>query len=99
MNYTDKEGDLNKGQLTAIIRRQNIIPITNPNQEKADTLFYTLPDFPPRDKGEITFRLGYNFLKESLFENDSILIRFSVADLKGNISDTAVSERIVIHLP
>lgn len=99
MNYTDKEGDLNQGILTAIIRRQNLIPVLDPNQEKADTLIYQLPDFPPRDKGEITFRLGYDRLKESLIENDTILMRFSVADRANNISDTVISETIVIHLP
>lgn len=99
MNYFDKEGDLNEGILTAFIRRQNIIPILDPNQDKADSLTYILPDFPPKDKGEITFRLGFNFLKESLFENDTILIRFTVTDLAGNTSDSVLTEPIVIHLP
>lgn len=99
MNYFDKEGDLNQGRLTAVIRRQNIIPILDPNQDKADSLTYILPDFPPRDKGEITFRLGFNFLKESLAENDTLLIRFTVTDLKNNTSDSILTERIVVHLP
>ena len=99
MNYTDKEGDLNEALLTAIIRRQNLIPILDPNQDKADSLSYVLPDFPPRDKGEITFRLGFNFLKESLVENDTILIRFTVTDRENNTSDSILTEPIVIHLP
>lgn len=99
MNYTDKEGDLGQGTLTAMIRRQNQIPIFDPNQDKADSLWYVLPEFPARDKGEITFRLGYDFLKESLSENDTIRIRFTVTDQKLNVSDSILTEPIVIHLP
>ena len=99
MNYTDKEGDLSQGTLTAMIRRQNQIPILDPNQDKADSLWYVLPEFPARDKGEITFRLGYDFLKETLSENDTIRIRFTVTDQELNVSDSVLTEPIVIHLP
>jgi len=98
LNFFDKEGDLNQAPFTAIIRRQNQLPL-DPTQDKTDTLFYTLPDFPPKDNGEINYTLEYGFLKESTVENDTIHIRFSVADKKGNLSDTVVSDQLVILLP
>lgn len=98
LNYFDKEGDLSMAPFTAIIRRQNILPL-DPTQDKADTLISSLPEFPAKDNGEITFTLGYNFLKESTVENDTLIFRFSVIDNAGNLSDTVVSDRVVIHLP
>lgn len=98
LNFFDKEGDLNEAPFTAVIRRQNQLPL-DPIQDKADTLYYTLPKFPARDNGEITYTLDYGFLKESTVENDTIHIRFSVADRKGNLSDTVVSDQLVILLP
>jgi len=88
LNFFDKEGDLNEAPFTAIIRRQNQLPL-DPSQDKTDTLVYTLPDFPKKDNGEINYTL----------ENDTIHIRFSVADRKGNLSDTVVSDQLVILMP
>lgn len=98
INYFDKEGDLSQAPFVAIRVRQNVFPLP-PLQEKADTLRSTLPEFPDKDNGEITFRLGYDFLKESVTENDTLVFRFAVTDKAGNKSDTVTSERIVVHLP
>jgi hypothetical protein len=98
INYFDKEGDLGQAPFVAIRMRQNIFPLP-PAQEKADTLRSTLPEFPDKDNGEITFRLAYDFLKESVTENDTLIFRFAVTDRAGNKSDTVNSEPIVVHLP
>lgn len=98
INYFDKEGDLGQAPFVAIRVRQNIFPLP-PAQEKADTLRSTLPEFPDKDNGEITFRLAYDFLKESVTENDTLIFRFAVTDRAGNKSDTVNSEPIVVHLP
>lgn len=98
INYFDKEGDLGQAAFVALRIRQNIFPLP-PGDEKGDTLRSTLPEFPDKDNGEITFRLTYDFLKESVTENDTLIFRFAVTDRAGNKSDTVNSERIVVHLP
>ena len=65
----------------------------NPNNPTA------LPDFPPTDQGELTFQLDYNSLKESNFENDTVIFRFVVTDKAGNTSDTIQTDQLVIIKP
>ena len=98
LNYFDKEGDLNGAPVIGILRRLNQIPL-GPLQDKVDTFRKTLPDFPSKDNGEISFELPFDFLKESLVENDTIMFRFAVEDLAGNKSDTVDSDPVVVHLP
>jgi len=99
VDYFDKEGDLGGGEFFAARERLNIFPL-GPNSDRPDTLRYTLPDFPARDKGEISIQLNYDdFLKESFIENDTIQFRLAVTDIKGNKSDTITTEKIVILLP
>lgn len=98
INYFDKEGDLNGSPVIGILRRLNQVPLPL-GQDKVDTFRTTLPDFPAKDNGEITFELPFDFLKESLVENDTIMFRFAVEDRAGNKSDTVDSERLVIYLP
>lgn len=98
INYYDKEGDLNGSPVIGILRRLNQLPLPI-GQDKIDTFRNTLPDFPSKDNGEISFELPYDFLKESLVENDTIMFRFAVEDLAGNKSDTVDSDQIVIYLP
>jgi len=98
MNYYDKEGDLSGASVIGVLRRLNMVPLP-PTQDKVDTFRNSLPEFPERDQGEISFELPYDFLKESLVENDTIMFRFAVEDLKGNKSDTIDSDQIVIHKP
>ena len=99
VDYFDKEGDLGSGQFFAVRERLNAFPLSQ-DFDRADTLRYTLPEFPARDKGEISVHLNYSdFLKESPIENDTIRFRMAVTDVKGNHSDTITTEQIVIHLP
>ena len=94
LTYFDKEGDLGKGNFFAVRYRTNLFP---PSQDKADTLNYALPEFPNKDKGEISMQLDYSFLSESLVENDSMYFRIAVTDIKGNASDTIKTAPIVVH--
>ena len=98
MNYYDKEGDLSGAPVVGIRRRLNLFPLA-PDQDKVDTFSTTLPEFPKKDNGEITFQLQFDFLKESIIENDTLVFRFAVTDLAGNKSDTITTDQIVIHLP
>jgi hypothetical protein len=96
INYFDKEGDLSQTPFTAIRRRTNINPPSS-QFPFADTLIYTLPEFPAKDNGEISFHLNYDFLRQSTVENDTLHFRFSVVDKAGNVSDTVVSDQIIIR--
>ena len=97
LNFFDKEGDLGEAPVVGIIRRLNILPL-GPDQDKVDTISVPLPTFPDKSKGEISFTLGYGFLKESTVENDSLVFKFAVSDRAGNKSDTITSDMVVIHL-
>ena len=98
LNYYDKEGDLSGAPVVGILRRLNLFPLA-PGQDKVDTFSTVLPEFPKKDNGEITFQLPFDFLKESVVENDTLVFRFAVTDLAGNKSDTITTDQIVIHLP
>ncbi|MCR6721093.1 MAG: hypothetical protein NVV59_12570 [Chitinophagaceae bacterium] len=92
LEYFDKEGDLGQGWITAILDRQNLSQRTD---SMATILTYALPDFPPRDKGEILLRIPHNSLRHTTFENDTFLIHIFVVDREQNISDTITTEQIV----
>lgn len=101
LNFYDKEGDLNGGTAFAIRERLNMLPLGQ-GEDKVDTFPNpnnptALPDFPPEDKGELTFQLGWADLKESLSDNDTVFFRFVVTDRAGNTSDTVDSDRIVLY--
>ena len=98
LNYFDKEGDLSGAPVVGILRRLNLFPLA-PGQDKVDTISTVLPEFPKKENGEITFQLPFDFLKESVIENDTLVFRFAVTDLAGNKSDTITTDQIVIHLP
>lgn len=100
LNYFDKEGDLNTGNFLGIRVRLNKLP---PPIDLADTFRYNLPQFPPKDQGEITYELNWDFLKEDknpppLGQNDTVQFKFAVTDLAGNKSDTIVTEPVVIFM-
>jgi hypothetical protein len=97
INYFDKEGDLNGAPLIAINQTLNNFP--PPPNVLVDTFNYSLPQFPAKDKAEITFELNYSRLKESSSQNDTIQFRFAVTDLAGNKSDTLVSDIIILRQP
>ncbi len=98
LNYFDKEGDLSRAPVIGILKRLNLFPLA-PGQDKVDTFSTSLPEFPKKDNGEITFQLSFDFLKESTVEDDTLVFRFAVTDLAGNKSDTVTTDQIVIIKP
>ena len=99
LDYFDKEGDLGTGSFFAAKLRLNALPLGTGHPDLVDSFYYTLPEFPNRDKGEITLQLEYDRLKESLSENDTVMFRLAVMDKAGNKSDTISTDPIVILLP
>ena len=95
IDYFDKEGDLSQAEFFAVRQRLNVKSLPA-NADKADTLRYPLPKFPEKDHAGIVFQLGWDFLKESPSENDTIVFRFAVADKAGHKSDTITSSKLVI---
>lgn len=96
LNYTDKEGDVGQGSFFGARVRQNIRPLAGSDNDQLDTLRYSLPEMPDIDKGVIQMKLDYNFLKESLTENDTLVFRIAIKDRAGNASDTLTTDKIVI---
>jgi hypothetical protein len=100
LQYFDKQGDLSKGAFTYIRVRTNTIPIPNPTaNDKVDTIFTILPEFPDKSQAEIVQTISYNFMDEnpdplSLGKNDSMYFKFVVTDKEGNTSDT-ISTKVV----
>ena len=97
LEFTDKEGDLNEGEVTYVRDRTNILPIPNAgSNDHTDTVRSKLPDFPKNSKGEIQVTIPYDgFMDEDPNDNDTMIFRFSVKDLNGNNSDTVATEKIV----
>ncbi|WP_276501889.1 hypothetical protein [Terrimonas pollutisoli] len=96
INYFDKEGDLGGAPVIGILKRLNLLPL-GPDQDKADIFNTSLPEFPDKGSGEISFSLPYDFLKESTIEEDTLIFRFAVTDRAGNNSDTITSDQVVIR--
>ena len=92
LKFTDKQGDLGEGSITAVRIRLNQHP---PNDSLADTYVYTIPDFPNKSLGQLEFTLPANSFHEQTTENDTVQIKFSVIDRAGNKSDTILSPVIV----
>ena len=99
LNYTDKEGDVGQGSFFGARLRQNKRPLAGSDNDQLDTLRYSLPEMPNIDKGVIVMKLDYNFLKESLTENDTVVFRIAIKDRGGNASDTLTTDKIVIRKP
>jgi hypothetical protein len=97
MNYTDKEGDIGKGDFYAVRIRLNSRLLSPVDNDKADTLRYKIPEMTsPADKGELLMALGYDFLKESNTENDTLVFKIAIKDLAGHASDTLTTDKLVI---
>ncbi|HEV8287328.1 MAG TPA: hypothetical protein VGQ09_23630 [Chitinophagaceae bacterium] len=93
---TDKEGDLGGGQLTYIRVRTNTIAIPNPSvNDKADTAYYTVPDFPKTDKIDLDLTIPYDFMNEDPNRNDTMFFKITVRDIESNQSDTIATKTIV----
>jgi hypothetical protein len=96
LECTDKEGDEGNGQLTYIRVRTNSTPIPDPtNNDKADTAYATVPDFPTKDKVEMTLDIPYSFLDEDPGLNDTMYFRLTLRDRGNNQSDTISTVPIV----
>ncbi len=96
LECTDKEGDVGGGQLTYIRVRTNTIPIPNPSvNDKADTAYYTVPDFPKTDKVNIDLTIPYEFMNEDPNRNDTMFFKITVKDLENNQSDTISTKTVV----
>lgn len=96
LECTDKEGDEGGGQLTYIRVRTNVTSIPDPiNNDKADTAYATVPDFPKKDKIEMTLDIPYNFLDEDPGRNDTMFFRLTLKDGANNQSDTIETKQIV----
>jgi hypothetical protein len=96
LECTDKEGDEGNGLLTYIRVRTNGTPIPDPgNNDKADTAVATVPDFPSKDKVEMTLDIPYSFLDEDPGLNDTMYFRLTLRDRGNNQSDTISTVQIV----
>ena len=96
LECTDKEGDEGNGQLTYVRVRTNTTPIPDPtNNDKADTAFAMVPDFPTKDKVEMTLDIPYSFLDEDPTRNDTMFFKLTLRDRGNNQSDTISTTQIV----
>ncbi len=104
MEYTDKEGDVSNTLFVQKIRlNQKVVPTIR------DTFSLTVPEFPSKNKGEILVALEYNnYLVSAInppktgtppnerYEDDTLIIRFALRDLAGNVSDTVSTGTIIV---
>jgi len=96
LEYTDKEGDLGRGELTYIRERKNIKPIPNPGvNDQIDTVHYPIPDYTPKNKGEIVVTIPYSLMSEDPNDDDTMIFKLSVIDIRGNKSDTVTTVNII----
>ncbi|GAB4092196.1 hypothetical protein [Flaviaesturariibacter terrae] len=105
LEYTDKEGDVDD---TLFIRRIRTNVRTTPTVR--DSLKIKVPEFPNKDKGELTLDLTYqNYLisaasplnvpntNPAVKESDSLIYKIVLKDKAGNKSDTLVIDGIVVE--
>lgn len=96
IEVTDKEGDAGSGELTYVRIRTNGTPIPDPiNNDKADTARAPVPDFPKKDKVDMTLDIPYSFLDEDPGRNDTMFFRLTLRDRENNQSDTIDTKQIV----
>lgn len=104
LEFTDKQGDLDSVCLYKV--RVNSVVKT---ERKANVFEWKLPTFPEKSKGTIRAPFDYNndlvaAVTPSTqtdapngYEPDTIIFKIVVKDKSGNVSDTAVTDRIVIE--
>ena len=96
LECTDKEGDEGNGLVTYIRVRTNSTAIPDPNNnDKPDTAVATVPDFPSKDKVEMTLDIPYSFLDEDPGLNDTMYFKLTLTDRGNNQSDTISTVPIV----
>ncbi len=97
LQVTDKEGDVTDPATLSMIKlrlNKKITEVVN-----NDTLTKKVPFAPDTQDGFILMNLDYNnFLISAVSptENDTIQYRFALIDKAGNVSDTILSEPIVV---
>lgn len=103
MEFTDKEGDISNTLFVQKIRtNKRTVPTIR------DTFSLTVPDYPKNTQGVLQTTLYYQaHLLSAInppnlggnpprFEDDSLIIRFVLRDLAGNVSDTVSTKPIVV---
>lgn len=95
LKYTDKEGDLGEGNIW--IQKQFLHVRTLPPPTKTDSFSTKTVTFPDTPEGEIQINIPWAFLVE--FPGvipDTLQLRLVVTDVKGNSSDTLVTDKVVV---
>ncbi|WP_276481966.1 hypothetical protein [Paraflavitalea pollutisoli] len=105
LEFADKEGDVDD---TLYIKRDRLNKVDGQfgNKRTNDEFFEMIPPFPSKANGEILLTLKYHgYLVDAeapqkidsvRFYPDSIRFRFALHDRAGNVSDTVISEQVVI---
>lgn len=104
LDFTDKEGDISNTIYVEKIRKNlRTVPTIR------DTFSLTIGDYPKNPRGVLALNLEYgNYLVSAinppkvsdnppLYENDTLVIRFALRDLAGNVSDTVTTPTIVVN--
>lgn len=98
LEYSDKEGDVSDSLFVKKIRlNQKTAPLT-----LRDSFRLVIPSFTPRSKGVLQLDLDYqNYLISAANpgnppEPDTVIFKFNLRDKAKNISDTLVTEPIII---
>ncbi len=99
LQVTDKEGDVTDIEKAMSIVKVRLNQKTTPITLR-DTLFFKVPEAPNSTNGIIQFDLEYtNHLisaQDPNGQNDTLQLRFALKDKAGNVSDTVISDPIVI---
>ena|SRR5215203_2054549 len=94
LKFTDKEGDLGRGQFTYLPVRLNRRRL--PGDQDYFPIPLPIPDFTDHNNGKFELKMDWKFLHKSDRENDTINFKFVAVDRAGNISDTVTSDQVVI---
>ena len=101
LEVTDKEGDLNSGEITYIPKLLNVRRLA-PGIPDYLTITQPIPEFPGTSKVDVDLRLFWKDLHKDINKrqgedaNDTLSFRIALADKAGNKSDTLTTEPIVI---
>jgi hypothetical protein len=104
LEYTDKEGDIDD---TIIIKKERL-NIRRAALTLRDSINLKVPEFPNKDRGEITLNLEYqNHLisaqpaptqigNPTLRESDTLRLKIYIRDKAKNKSDSVVIEPVIV---
>ena len=94
LQVSDKEGDVTDSLFMNRIRLNQKVRVT-----LRDSIYFQIPDAPNSPDGIIQLDLDYNnylAAAQNPLENDTIAFHFSLKDKAGNVSDTVISDPIVV---